>query len=106
MTYAKLIQTILTLPHQLPLILRAFANPPPADLAALDLAAMLSGSGAAAGAAAGSTEAGAAGATGSSGATASLDAALPDHIRELGYQVRNMNMMHCISISSLEWTQI
>ena len=31
--------------------------------------------------------AGAAGASGSSGATASLDAALPDHIRELGYQV-------------------
>ena len=90
-----MIHTILTLPHQLPLILRAFANPPPADLAALDLAAMLSGSGAAAGAAAGgagSTEAGAAGATGSSGATASLDAALPDHIRELGYQVRNLTI--------------
>ena len=49
---------------------------------------MLSGSGAAG--AAGSTEAAAAGATGSSGATASLDAALPDHIRELGYQVRNL----------------
>ena len=36
--------------------------------------------------------AGAAGASGSSGATASLDAALPDHIRELGYQVMFMNI--------------
>ena len=86
-------------PHQLPLILRAFANPPPADLAALDLAAMLSGSGAGAAAGgAGSSEAAAAGAAGSSGATASLDAALPDHIRELGYQVRNLNQIQFISV--------
>ena len=87
-------------PHQLPLILRAFANPPPADLAALDLAAMLSGSGAgaAAGGAGSSEAAAAAGAAGSSGATASLDAALPDHIRELGYQVRNLNMIQVISV--------
>ena len=48
-----------------------------------DLAAMLSGIGGGSGNPADA----AAGASGSSGATASLDAALPDHIRELGYQV-------------------
>ena len=108
MILAKSIQASTTpfFPHQLPLILRAFANPPPADLAALDLAAMLSGSGAGAAAGgAGSSEAAAAGAAGSSGATASLDAALPDHIRELGYQVRNLDMIQFISVSSLEKTR-
>ena len=77
------------LPFQLPLILRAFAGQP-ADPSAMDLAAMLSGTGggggsAGAAGAAGAAAPAAAGASG--GASNSLDAALPDHIRELGYQV-------------------
>ena len=90
------------LPFQLPLILRAFAGPP-ADPSAMDLAAMLSGSagggssGGAAGAAGAAAPAGASG----GGASSSLDAALPDHIRELGYQVIHFLSKYRVQLDKL-----